>query len=1140
MRSAGRYVAIAMIIALGAGMFVGLRSTKMDMIATGQSYMDEQNMFDLRLLSTYGWDREQLDAISGLDGLVQAEGVFYSDLIVGGNGEDEAVYRFYTLPHEINKLVLLNGRMPAAPDECLADGFRNGKNVLGKTVSIADNNADASLNQLTVRSFTIVGTVSTPLYMDINRGNTSIGSGSIANYFFVPEDAFDVSYYTEIHARISGSHEIYSEEYSDAMEAAAQKLKPLLVPLAEARMASARTKAEQAYADGVEEYENGCKDFAEEKKRVLQELADAQKKLLDGEEEIKASEQELLDSEKAAADGWVTLEENRKKLEEAEQKLDSASAGGQAQLSSASASLMAKQAELESNAQMLEAGLAEINAKLVEVKSGIVQIKTGQAQISAAIRPLEALVKIADINAETSEKTIETLEKLGAPESHLNEARRLLQEVKDKRAEYTAQIEELSQKKAELDTLLAEATAGQAQLEAKKAELIQTREEIRSGRTAINEGYEEIYRQRSSADGQIISARQQIIDGKKQIWDNEKLLKQADQEIADGWEKLNAGKEELAQGWADYHAASEEAEAAFRDAEAELQEAAQKLEDAKKTIADIVRTDVYVLDRNSNIGYSSLDSSSDIVAGVARVFPVFFILVAALVCITTMTRMVDEERTQIGTLKALGYSNAAIISKYLLYAGSSALLGCTIGIALGSIIFPVVLWEAYKIILFLMPTISVRFDWQMAAEVFLMYTTAMLLVTWYCCHHALREVPAELIRPKAPTSGKELLIEKFRLWRRVSFLNKVAIRNIFRYRQRLAMMLLGIGGCTALLMTGFGIRDSISKIVDVQFRDVTSYDLAVYFRAGRTEEEQNAFREDMAIYADEIMFFYQVSGEIEANNQTRDIYLVSSGEEITDFIDFHYSDASVPLPEKGEALISSGISEMLNLKIGDRLTIRNPDMEALTLTVSGIYENHVYNYAFVSPETIAEQWGREPDMQMAYVNVRSGRSASYAGAAANGLDGVVNVTVSEQLAENVNTMMAAMDLVVIVVVFCAGILAVIVLYNLTNININERIREIATIKVLGFNASETAMYVFKENLVLSVFGTVFGIPLGKLLLDFVISQIKIDLIWIKPQLTTASLLLSVVLTVFSAVVVDGIFYFKLEKINMAEALKSVE
>ena len=1140
-KSRGRFIAIAMIIALGSGMFVGLKSTKMDMVATGQVYTDEQNMFDLRLLSSYGWNRDQLEAISALPGIEDAEGVFYSDLIVAKeDGTDSAVYRFYTIPERIDRVALLEGRMPEAADECLADGFRNDKSAIGKTVTISRTNSDTALDQLTVDSFTVVGIVSSPLYMDMNRGNTSVGSGSIANYYYVPEEAFDAGYYTEIHAVIPGEYAIYTQEYNDAMTEAAERIEPLLDGFAQERLVSAKEEARKAYEDGVKEYEDGVRDYNEEKEKAERDLADAYQKLLDGEEELKEGEQELLDAEQQIKDGWAELEENRQKLEDGEKTLSSSESGGQWQLSNASSQLAAKQAELEASSQQVETALVQINAGLTEVNSGVTQLNSGILQINAALRPLDALIKIADIEVSTAQRTVEMLEKWGNSELLLREARENLEEAQAKRDEYAAQTEELRAQQAELNAKLEEVNATKAQLEAQKEELLAAREQIREGRQQILEGFEEISRQRTNMNNQLAAARQTLISGREQIRDYEKELKQAEKELAEGKATLEESREELAQGWIDYEDGKREAEEKFAEAEQELADAALKLEDAKEEIGKITKNDVYVLDRNSNIGYSSLDSSSDIVAGVARVFPVFFLLVAALVCITTMTRMVDEERTQIGTLKALGYSSGAIVRKYLLYAGSSAILGCVLGVAVGSVAFPMILWQAYKIMLFVKPMIELRFDWGMALGVVISYTVAMLVVTWYCCHKALREVPAELIRPKAPAAGKELIIEKTPLWRRLSFLNKVAIRNIFRYRQRLAMMLVGIGGCTALLMTGFGIRDSISRIVDVQFRDVTSYDMEVYFSDGRTQEQQQEFRDKMSNYSDEILFFHQVSGEIGTDSQTRDIYIIAASEEITDYIDFHYDTEGVPVPGKNEVLLSAGIAEMMDIGIGDSVELRNPDMEVLEVTVSGIYENHVYNYAVVSPETVMEQWGREPELQMAYVNVREGRNPNYAGASASAISGVMNVTVSQQLADMVGTMMQALDLVVVVVVLCAGLLAVIVLYNLTNININERIREIATIKVLGFNASETAMYVFKENLVLTVVGALFGIPLGKLLLEFVISQIKIDLIWIKPLLELPSLGISVVLTILCAVIVDGIFYFRLDKINMAEALKSVE
>ena len=943
-KSLGRYIAIATIIALGTAIFVGLNSTKTDMVATGQAYVDAQNMYDLRFLSTYGWKQEEVEKAAHLEGIQDAEGIFYSDLIARSEKkENDLVYRFYTIPETINQIVLLEGRMPEQPGECLADGARNDETVLGTKVYVSEENDRDALEELKERELTVVGLVSSPLYMDTNRGSTSVGSGSIANFYFVPEAAFDIEYYKELHVTIPGDHRIYSQEYNDALEAAGDLLKPEMEAIAAQRVDSIR-------ADATKEYEEGLDDF----------------------------NQAEADYQKEKADALAKLEDARTELEQSREKLDEA------------------QKELE---------------------SGFQQIKEGREQLEQQLALYGSIPQ------------------LQAMEQQLNE---------------------------------------------QEAQLNQAQGELEENNRKLTEGFGE-------------------------------------------WEQ-----------------SQKDAQERFSDAEAELEEARQELRDAWQRIQDIEDAEIYALDRNTNVGYCALDSNSDIVAGVSRVFPIFFLLVAALVCITTMTRMVEEERTQIGTLKALGYGKMAIASKYLFYSGSSAVLGCAVGVALGSVVFPVVLWQAYKIILVVTPKILILFDWKMALSVTALYTLAMLVVSWYCCYRALREVPAELIRPKAPGAGKKLLLERIPLWNRVSFLNKVAIRNIFRYRQRLVMMLLGIGGCTALLMTGFGIRDSIEKIVDVQFREVTRYDLEVHFRSGQTEQQQKEFREAMEEDAQKLLFFNQVSGSIQASSGSRDIYILTADGQIADYMDFHRNGTPVQLPGTNQVLLSTGMADILDIEVGDQVVLRNPEMRELTVTVSGIFENHVHNYALVTPETVRQQWGEEPEQQTAYAIIREGRDPDSAGAAASGMDTVANVTVCRQIADMVKGMMSALDLVVLVVVLCAGVLAVIVLYNLTNININERIREIATIKVLGFNAGETGMYVFKENLVLSVFGVLFGIPLGKLLLRFVMSQIKIELIWIKPLLTTPSLLASVLMTIFAAIVVDCLFYSTLDRINMAEALKSVE
>ena len=856
-RSIGRYLAIALIIALGASIFVGLRSTKKDMVATGQKYLDQQNMFDLRLVNNYGWTDADVEAVAQMQGVEAAEGQINVDaLVYYGDAEDGAVYQMHAIPNRINQVYLMGGRMPENPQECLMDGFHADDSVLGTKVYIAQENDETTLESFAYHEYTVVGYVSTPLYMDVSRGSTDLGSGNVQGYLYVMPEAFAMEAYTEIAVTMQGEYDIYTDAYTQAMEEMAKRLEPAVGHLAQQRYLTVKEEVEQM-------------------------------------------------------------------------------------------------------------------------------------------------------------------------------------------------------------VLLAE------------------------------QGY-----------------------GMAQQWRDACIL-QVQQNVPGAQEQLLA-------------------------AEAQLLEAEAMFQQAKKALDELAASQLYILDRNTNTGYIALDSNSDIVSGVSRVFPAFFLLVAALVCITTMTRMVEEERTQIGTFKALGFSNWQIIRKYIIYAGSAAIVGCGLGTVLGSLIFPTILWNAYKILFNILPNSVLLIDWPLCIVVVLTYTAVMLFVTWYCCRRALQEAPAQLIRPKAPTAGKKVLLEYLPLWKRLSFLNKVMLRNVMRYRQRMLMMLVGVGGCTALLLTGFGLRDSLVNIVSDQFDTVTVYDLSVYFSGPQDAQQQELFVEELGDDGHQVLFLYQTSAELDYNNSVRELYLMVSDHRIRDFVHFAKDGDDLGMPGLNEVFLSAGMAEHMDIEAGDTILLRDSSMRTLEVKVAGIYDNMISNYAFVTQETYAAQLGQAPGAQMAFINVSDGADVHGVSKIIASQKSVLNVTASVDSAAQVTSMLDALDMVVLTVVICAAALAVIVLYNLTNININERIREIATIKVLGFHATESAMYVFKENLLLSFLGIVVGMPMGKYLLAFVISQIKVDIVYLQPRISGISCVVAVVLTILSAVIVDFLLYFRLEKINMAEALKSVE
>lgn len=1102
LKSFGRYVAIAAIIMLGAGLFMGLVMSKSDMVATGQKFINEQNMYDLRMISNYGWSEDYVEKFRALPGVEDAEGLIYLDMIAKTGDSEDLVYRFYSIPQNVNKVALRGGRMPEKDDEILADGYFWDDQVLGKQVVLSDDNNEDSLESVRYKTFTIVGYVATPLYMDMNRGTTSVGSGSLENYYYLPESAFDVDYYTEINVTLSGHHAIYTEEYNDFLSDSVDALETDAEELSEARFHDLKKEAEDAYDEGCQEYLAGLQEYRDGKKEAEEELADALQELQDAEQELKDNRQKLIDAGREIENGRDEIEVARSQLINAEAEFKSTKKSAKSQIDAA-------RKQLDANAETVKAAYKQ-------AQSAIKQAEDAVDQVSKVI-PVEKL-----------KSTNTKLEK------QITKKQKQLKNSKDKaeKAALKAEIEGLKGQIAANNEVLAPYYQATAALQAVKKQC----QPALDAKDTLDKGYAELKKQ----EKQLADAEAELAAAWTEFYANERSLNSAYDKLMVSWGLWHEGEEDLAEGWVEYEDAKAEVEAELSEAEAELNDAKEDLAEAREEIEDMDEPDLIILDRNSNVGFNNLDSSSNIVAGVSKVIPVFFLLVASLVCITTMTRMIDEERTQIGTLKALGYTNAEIMSKYLIYSGSGSVLGCGLGLLLGCTIFPQIIWKAYCIMLYIQPDIVLTVNWPLAVLIVVVYTVLMLTVTWYSCRKTLEEEPAELIRPKAPDPGKKIFVEKLRIWQKLSFLNKVTIRNIFRYRQRMAMMLIGISGCTALLLTGFGLRDSIVNVVDFQFENITHYDMSVFFRDELNKEDIEEFLDAVDGLAEETMLYHQSSVELDFNDRVKELYLVSGDDHLTSFIDMHENDNVIPLPENGEVVLSVGVSENMGIHTGDEIILRNADMQELKVIVSGIYDNHVYNYAIVSPETIEKQWGSSPEQQMAFVKTKQEQDVHAVSAKISELDTVMNVSISKDLADMVRGMMDALDLVILLIVFCAGLLAVIVLYNLTNININERIREIATIKVLGFNASETAAYVFKENMLLTVAGSVLGLVLGRLLLAFVMAQIKIDMVWFQTVAELKSYVLSMVLTLLASVAVNFVFYFRLDKINMAEALKSVE
>jgi len=599
--------------------------------------------------------------------------------------------------------------------------------------------------------------------------------------------------------------------------------------------------------------------------------------------------------------------------------------------------------------------------------------------------------------------------------------------------------------------------------------------------------------------------------------------------------QLEEAEEQLAAGRYEYQQGKEKAERELADARQKLEDAEKELAEGEAELEDSIRPELFTLDRTSNPGYVTFENDSAIIDGIAVVFPVFFVLVAALVCVTTMTRMVNEERTQIGTLKAMGYSAPVIMAKYLLYAGLSALLGCLLGFFLGATGLPYLVWYAYNI-MYQYEDLLFHFSPFMLAACLLVSVAGSLFVTWLACRSALAEKPAELIRPKAPAVGKRVLLERIGpLWRRLPFLSKVSIRNAFRYPSRVFMMLLGIGGCTALMVAGFGAKDSLAGVGGFQYDEISLYDVTVTLdakKAGRNPEALwDGWAEHAALAHREEIRLLNPDG---AGKDT-ELILAEAGD-ITPLLSLHTkSREALPWPGKGEAVITAKLSDTLGLRAGDTAVLRLSSGREQSVTISGVCEYYVGHAVFASPEGF-------PDTSRNYalIRVKEGEDPGLRAARLRGEEGVNYVSLTQTERETLENSMASVDLLVLMLVFCSGALAFITLYNLTNINIMERVREVATVKVLGFTPHETAQYILNENLMLSFFGALFGLLLGKLLHRFVMLSIRLDYMTYDVRIAALSYALSFVITVVFALLTNLFMRGKLEKVNMAESLKSVE
>ena len=1083
--SLGRYLAIFAIIALGAGLFVGLRLSRPDFLETYNNYTHETNFYDFRLVSTLGLTDDDLAEVKKLDGVKLAEGAVGADFLFNTADEDNLIMMAQSIPENVNQIKLKAGRMPEKANECLADPDMYSKDDIGSTIKLSKDNSEQTFDTFAYDEYTIVGLADSVLYINMERGSSTLGNGSVKGYIYIPMDGFSTDYYTDIYVCVDSEGYVYSDEYEQST---------------------------QKYVDGLEKFMSERAVIRRDAiiDDAMSQLDDAKKQYEDGKTQYDAAKADYdagyAEYTKKKSDTEAQLEQARKEIENAESMMGNSSVIDQKQ-----AELDAAKAELDKGQAEYERGLQQFNAK-AKLAYGAVdeqiayyenRISDKQNDIAAQNAEIESLnAQLAEaqangdsLKARLIEWKIKTAnDRISRDNADIERYNERLEVHRQKRAEVDAELEpyrkQLEDAKAQLDSGYAQIAAGQAELDA-------AREMISSG------------------GAQLEAAKKQYEQGKAEA---ERGFAEAEKELASGKAQLDAAKAELDKG-------------------------AAELDSAEKQIKNINHADTYVLDRDTNAGYVCFESDTNVVQSVASVFPVFFFLVAALVCLTTMTRMIADQRTQIGIMKALGYSSGAIIGKYMFYSGSATVFGCIFGIAAGSFAFPAVVWFGYGLI-YNLSGLTFTMNWPLALGITAANLLVTLLVTWYCCAKELKCAPADLIRPKAPEAGKRILLERIpTVWNDMSFMQKVSARNIMRYKKRIFMMLLGIGGCTALVLTALGLNDTIQNVVTRQYDDIILYDYEITMAYDMNEEEQEIFFRDAGDDIKDAVFLYRGLAEVSDGDAIKNATLtVTDGKKLCKYIDLSYDGEPIDYPGRGEAAINYNLARQLGgIEVGDEIKLTTSEKKELTVTVSALFDNYVDSFVFISPETCEEQLGAVPEYKSALANAPDGADVNRcAEALTHDVDGVRGVTLSTDIKERMSSMLDGLLVVVAAIILCAGLLAFIVLYNLTNINISERIREIATLKVLGFYPNEAAHYVFRENLILTGAGAVFGLGLGVALHAFVMNAIKVDMMYFKPHISFLSFAVSIAITFVFAMIVNAIMRRRIDNIDMAGALKSIE
>lgn len=1096
LKSKGRFLSIVAIVALGVAFFTGVKSSPIVMKTSSDKYYDKYNLMDIRLISTLGLTDKDVDDIKNIEGV---EGVYptYSLDAISIYKSTEKVLKVHGLDlnklndkkNYINQLKLIKGRLPQKSGECVLEipKIKALNYPIGSEISLSSGKDDKLSKSLSKSKYKVVGYVETPYYLSQEKGNSSIGGGVIEGAIMIPESDFKMDTYTEMFLTVKSAKELdtYGDEYSNLVKTVTDKIENMKNKLTTRRYNEVVKKAEdkiQKQEDKLskakKDFDKGKKEYEENKLKSENEIKEAENKILDASEQIEDGKAQLKNEKKRA---FEQIEEGKIKLANAETDLKNGQKKYQTALK-----------KFNSNKKTAESEIKKAESDLEELSNQIDDLKNGNKLIEKQLQ-----------NEQLSEVERSELE------NKLNENLYILSVMQQK---YKDGTDKLESSKSEL-------LLGEKKLKETKATLEASEKKIANEKTKLKSSEKLAEEKFKKAEEELYQRENQIEEAKLELKENKAKLKT----------ELNKAKKEL------------------QEAEEKIVDGEEKIKDAKKQIKKIEKPTLYILDRDSHQSFVEYEGCANSIDALAKIFPVFFFAVAALVCLTTMTRMVDEQRINIGTLKGLGYKTSQISKKYILYALIACITGSILGLAIGFSVFPTVIFFAYGM-MYSIENIVYVFSIPIAIGITSLALIIITLSAYMACRKELKETPAILMRPKAPKSGKRILLERIPfIWNRFSFISKVTVRNIFRYKKRFLMTVLGIAGCTALILTGFGIKDSIEMILTGQYGTLFKYDMSLVIQSDMTDKQIYELRKNLSDI-DEINkyeFFSYENGDIKVNNTTKEITIVvpENLKKMDKFIHLQDRKTQNPIELNNKGIVlTEKIARDLGVKAGDEIELINSDDKKAKIKVSHITENYISHYAYISPENYTKLFEKDLDFNrvIGILNNPSVKIEDKLSKKLFDIETVDGITFNTASKETFHNTIKNLNYVVLIMIISAGALAFVVLYNLTNVNISERIREIATIKVLGFYDKEVSAYIYRENIILTIIGTVVGLGLGTILHKFIMVTVEIQSMMFGRVIDMSSYFIATVLTIVLSLFVNLAMFYKLRNVKMVESLKSVD